>query len=70
MEILENYFKKILEEHDIKVDGSRPWDVSIVNPKLFNRVFFNGSMGLGESYMDGWFECQRLDLFFEKILLY
>ena len=67
MKILENYFRKILEEHDIRVDGSRPWDVSIINPKLFNRVFLNGSMGLGESYMDGWFECQRLDLFFEKI---
>ncbi len=39
MKILENYFRKILEEHDIRVDGSRPWDVSIINPKLFNRVF-------------------------------
>lgn len=25
-------------------------------------------MGLGESYMDGWWECDRLDMFFSKVL--
>lgn len=25
-------------------------------------------MGLGESYMDGWWECERLDIFFSKVL--
>ncbi len=27
-----------------------------------------GSLGLGESYMDGWWECDRLDIFFHKVL--
>ena len=27
-----------------------------------------GSLGLGESYMDGWWECERLDIFFHKVL--
>ena len=25
-------------------------------------------MGLGESYMDGWWECERLDMFFSSVL--
>lgn len=27
-----------------------------------------GSLGLGESYMDGWWECERLDMFFSSVL--
>ncbi len=25
-------------------------------------------LGLGESYMDGWWECERLDMFFSSVL--
>lgn len=35
---------------------------------LFKRVLQEGSLGLGESYMDGWWECERLDIFFHKVL--
>lgn len=32
------------------------------------RVLSEGSMGLGESYMDGWWDCAKLDDFFYRIL--
>ncbi len=35
---------------------------------FFKRVLQEGSLGLGESYMDGWWECDRLDMFFSKVL--
>jgi cyclopropane-fatty-acyl-phospholipid synthase len=35
---------------------------------IFKRVLQEGSLGLGESYMDGWWECDRLDVFFTKVL--
>ena len=35
---------------------------------MFKRVLQEGSLGLGESYMDGWWECDRLDIFFDKVL--
>lgn len=35
---------------------------------IFKRVLQEGSLGLGESYMDGWWECERLDIFFSKVL--
>lgn len=58
----------ILDSADILVDGDRPWDIVVHNPDFFARVFAKGSIGLGESYMDGWWDCQNLDQFFCKIL--
>ena len=61
------FFTKLLLEADIKVNGTRPWDITIHNPALFQRVLQEGSLGLGEAYMDGWWDVERLDEFFYKI---
>ncbi len=58
---------KILQKAGIAIDGSNDWDIIVKNDRLYDRVLANGSMGLGESYMDGWWECKRLDIFFTKI---
>jgi cyclopropane-fatty-acyl-phospholipid synthase len=60
--------QKIISPLDIKINGSRPWDVKVHNPDFFERVLSTGSIGLGESYMDGWWDCDALDQFFTKIL--
>ncbi len=38
------------------------------NPALFKRILQEGSLGFGEGYMDGWWECERLDMLFTRIL--
>jgi len=58
----------LLATADIKVDGDRPWDIQVTNRNLFERVFSAGSLGLGEAYMDGWWNCIALDQFFFKLL--
>ena len=60
--------KDLLGIADIKVNGDRPGDIKVHNPKFYLRVLSQGSIGLGESYMDGWWDCERLDEFFRKIL--
>ncbi len=60
--------QKVLSAADIKINGSRPWDIQVHNPDLYIRVLSEGSLGLGESYMDGWWDTQALDQFFYKIL--
>jgi cyclopropane-fatty-acyl-phospholipid synthase len=57
-----------LDSADVRLDGDRPWDVQVHNDKLFARVLSQGSLGLGESYMDGWWDCERLDEFFYRVL--
>lgn len=64
-------FKKIkaeLESADIQINGSRPWDIQVKDNRLFNRVIRQGSLGLGEAYMDGWWEAEALDEFFSRVL--
>ncbi len=50
-----------LQRADVRVDGSRPWDILIRDPRTFVRILTEGSLGAGESYMDGWWDCERLD---------
>jgi cyclopropane-fatty-acyl-phospholipid synthase len=60
--------EKILEPADIKINGGRPWDIQVHDPRWFVRVLSGGSLALGESYMDGWWECGALDELFNRVL--
>ena len=53
---------------DIRLDGARPWDIQLHDPRFYSRVLTNGTLGLGESYMEGWWDCANLDeMFFRAI---
>lgn len=58
----------LLNEAGIEINGSRPFDIQVHNNQFFKRVLQQGSIGLGESYMDGWWDCERLDIFFQRVL--
>jgi cyclopropane-fatty-acyl-phospholipid synthase len=60
--------QSLLALADITIDGSRPWDLQVKNEQFYNRIFSQGSLGVGESYMDGWWEVPQLDEFFHKVL--
>jgi len=64
----ETQVRAILECAGIEIDGPSPWDVQVRDSRFFKRVLAEGSIGLGESYMDGWWECERLDEFFHRVL--
>ena len=49
------------DQADIRINGERPWDMHIHHPDTLNRIMARGSLGLGESYMDGWWDCHQLD---------
>lgn len=60
--------RELLELAGITVNGDQPFDIQINNPQLYWRLLRDGSIGLGESYMDGWWECHRLDQFIARVL--
>ncbi len=53
--------ERLLAEADIAIDGPRPWDIEMHNGRFFSRVLAGGTLALGESYMDGWWDCPALD---------
>src|SRR5213083_1630285 len=46
---------------DIRINGARPWDIQVHDRRFFSRVLASGTLGFGESYMDGWWDCDALD---------
>ena len=60
--------QKILDYADVKINGNRPWDISIRNRNFYERLLAGGSLAMGESYMDGWWGCEALDQLFDRTL--
>ncbi len=46
---------------DILINGKRPWDIQVHDDRFFSRILSDGTLGFGESYMEGWWECEALD---------
>ena len=59
---------ELLSLADIKVDGKRQGDIRVNDERVYSRILNGGSLALGESYMDGWWDAQNLDVFFYKLL--
>lgn len=51
----------MLAHADIRVGGERPWDIAVHDERFYRRVLASGTLGLGESYMEGWWDCEALD---------
>lgn len=64
----ERAVSELLVGTDIKINGSRPWDIQVRDERFFHRVLAQGTLGAGESYMDGWWSCEQLDEMLTRIL--
>jgi cyclopropane-fatty-acyl-phospholipid synthase len=53
--------ESLLEGTQVALDGPNPWDIKVRDPGFFKRVLTSGTLGVGEAYMDGQWECESLD---------
>ncbi|MCM7774876.1 cyclopropane fatty acyl phospholipid synthase [Enterobacter asburiae] len=60
--------RSLLQKAGIEINGNRPFDIQVNNNNFYKRVLQQGSLGLGESYMDGWWTCEKLDEFIAKLI--
>jgi len=60
--------ESLLKEAGIEINGNNSHDIQVHNEDFYQRVVAQGSLGLGESYMDGWWDCENLDEFFYRLL--
>lgn len=70
--MFQNYFRRKIENllalADVRIGGNRPWDIQVHDENLYQRILTSGSLGLGEMYMDGGWDCAGLDEFFYRVL--
>ena len=59
---------EILASAGITINGTMPWDIRINDERFYERIALEGSLGLGESYMDGWWDCDQIDEFFKRLM--
>jgi cyclopropane-fatty-acyl-phospholipid synthase len=60
--------RELLAEAGIRIDGSAPWDMRVLDDEVYWRILGHGSLGLGEAYMDGLWDADQLDEFFYRLL--
>lgn len=53
---------------DVRIGGDRPWDLQVHDERLYQRILTKGTLGLGEAYMDGWWDCDSVDQFITKVI--
>ncbi len=52
--------EEMLRPLGITINGNQPWDIRVHDERLYDRVFGGGTLALGESYMDGWWDAEDL----------
>lgn len=63
------YLTQLMAERaDVIVNGDRPWDIKIHNDQLFGRVMTGGTLALGESYMQGWWDAENIDQMVDRLM--
>ncbi len=63
----ESIVRDLADSAGFTINGSKPWDIKVHDQRFFGRVLADAELGLGESYMDGWWDCEALDQLMERI---
>src|SRR5665647_3242373 len=72
MSVMNNKYEKItkaiFEMAGIQIDGNNPWDIQVRNKRFYERAITEGELGFGESYVDGWWDVEKVDELITRIL--
>lgn len=60
---------QIFHEAGIEIGGGQPWDIVVHNDDFYSIVVAQGSLGLGETYMAGMWDCPAIDQFIYRLLI-
>ncbi len=61
---LKRKYTKLLAEVGVTLNGNARRDPQIHDERLYRRIFLQGTLGLGEAYVDRWWSTEALDEFF------
>jgi len=61
--------QELFDHAGVRINGSQPYDPQIRNPRGYRAMLAKWTLGFGESYMDGDWECERLDELIARLLV-
>ena len=61
------FVEELAAEAGVTINGNSPYDLQVKNTGFYQRVLRDGALGVGESYMDGWWDAQALDELVNKV---
>lgn len=64
----EKIITELLAPAGITINGTKPWDIQVHDSRFFSRIIVDAELGFGETYMDGWWDCEALDECVNKAL--
>lgn len=67
--MLERMMRELLDQAGVTIGGPNPWDIQIQDSRVFRRVFSQKTLGFGEAFMDGWWDCAQPDALLTRLLL-
>ena len=59
--------QEFLDPADVQLNGEREWDIRVLNEGFYSKILAGGSLAFGESYMDGWWECDAIDKLSDRL---
>lgn len=65
---LRRHYAGLLDSADIELNGRRPWDLQVHDERLFARCLREGTVGLGNAYVEQWWDVEALDEFFARLI--
>jgi cyclopropane-fatty-acyl-phospholipid synthase len=66
--LAERVIRDVLSGCDVEVGGTRPWDLRIHDRAFYPRVLKNPGLEVGETYLDGLWDCDAQDELFFRLL--
>ncbi len=60
--------KTLFAEAGIGINGSNTWDIRVYDDRFYKRMVKNRNLGMGESYMEGWWDCEQPDEMIYRLL--
>ncbi|EPR42788.1 Cyclopropane-fatty-acyl-phospholipid synthase [Desulfovibrio sp. X2] len=61
-------FSELLAGAGVALDGPAPWDMHVHDERLYPRVLTRKNLALGEGYMAGWWDCERIDELIHRLV--
>jgi len=65
----ESVLRELFGQAGIEVNGTNSWDIQVHDQRFYERALREPHLALGEGYMDGWWDCERIDEFITRALL-